>query len=323
MPPKRVIIEPDVFVRSPLEHQNAHRRPRSDSAPSQLGTFGIEHYSTPSEHNEPLLDVQQEDMLPQLNTVPRITAQPDSARFPPQAHETEEYRQALVAAREREEVLASQMRQLQLQLDNMERDRAAPLQPPPRDATSTRDFGNAQLRTDDTRRTNFTARPADSHRAASGTNTLAVAKSTFNKVKASDVPKFHGNFGEDVGLWIIQVSAIYSQAGCSDEDLCQALASLLKETRPSCSEPYPTWSARDSRLGTFGKPLFDEPIEDRTSNTPQGRSATRESLTTTSSLQITIKTSEVCRSMPTPKTVPIGNSFTTRSLAFRRSSTRP
>lgn len=29
-------------------------------------------------------------------------------------------------------------------------------------------------------------------------------------------------------MWITQVSAIYSQAGCSDEDLCQALASLLK-----------------------------------------------------------------------------------------------
>lgn len=42
------------------------------------------------------------------------------------------------------------------------------------------------------------------------------------------MPKFKAQVGGDVDLWIIQVSAIYSQAGCSDDDLLQSLPSLFK-----------------------------------------------------------------------------------------------
>lgn len=155
MPPKRTVGEPNVFrdAPSPSEMQ-ANRRPRSDSAPSQLGS-GDQHSITPPARMGLLVPPQQEEVDNTIhntntNTLLSHAAQPLTTPLPVQAHQTEDYRLALAAARDREEALATQMRALQAQLENMERERAAPMQPPLRDTYSTRDYSNAQLRSEGT-----------------------------------------------------------------------------------------------------------------------------------------------------------------------------
>ncbi|GHJ84923.1 hypothetical protein NliqN6_1325 [Naganishia liquefaciens] len=77
-----------------------------------------------------------------------------------------------------------------------------------------------------------------------------VSSSTpHTKVKASDLPKFRGSKGEDVEIWIEQVSAIFDSNRCSDEDIVALLSVILKDTAlrwftrlgQKGRAKYPTW----------------------------------------------------------------------------------
>jgi hypothetical protein len=123
----------------------------------------------------------------------------------------------------REQILEEQLEALQIRNDELER--TVHERPAPRPFNFNGDFGDGELRPGRSQRAAFSTRTRD-HRDTSPAP--QVTTNSRYKVKASDVPKFKAQVGEDVDLWIAQVSAIYSQAGCSDDDLLQSLPSLFK-----------------------------------------------------------------------------------------------
>jgi hypothetical protein len=60
---------------------------------------------------------------------------------------------------------------------------------------------------------------------------LASIQNTYTKVKASDLPKFKGDKGEDVETWIEQLSAIFQANRCSDSEIVAFLSVILKRHR--------------------------------------------------------------------------------------------
>lgn len=103
-------------------------------------------------------------------------------------------------------------------------ERRAPERPSYRAATSAKHFNNGELKPGHSQRRDTYAR---SNQPTS--DVIPISQTTHSiKVKASDVPKFKAEVGEDVDLWITQVSAIYFQAGCSDDDLLQTLPTLFQ-----------------------------------------------------------------------------------------------
>jgi hypothetical protein len=72
-----------------------------------------------------------------------------------------------------------------------------------------------------------------SHRPSYFDNNLN-SSSTYNrsatKIKASDLPKFRGDKGEDVDVWIGQLSAIFDANNCSNSDIVAFLSVILKDT---------------------------------------------------------------------------------------------
>lgn len=72
-----------------------------------------------------------------------------------------------------------------------------------------------------------------SHRPSYFDNNLD-SSSTYNrsatKIKASDLPKFRGDKGEDVDVWIGQLSAIFDINNCSNSDIVAFLSVILKDT---------------------------------------------------------------------------------------------
>jgi hypothetical protein len=89
--------------------------------------------------------------------------------------------------------------------------------------------------------------PFHTHRNA---NPPAPAHISHSRVKASDLPKFKGDKGEDVEVWIEQVSAIFGANRCSDEEIVAFLSVILKDTALKWftrlglkgRSPFPTWS---------------------------------------------------------------------------------
>ena len=121
-----------------------------------------------------------------------------------------------------EELLQEQVATLQARLAEIER--RATERPSYRAATSAKDFNNGELKPGRSQR-----RDTYAHGNHHTSDDAFVSKNTHSiRVKASDVPKFKAKVGEDVDIWISQVSSIYSQAGCSDDDLLQTLFTLFQ-----------------------------------------------------------------------------------------------
>ena len=57
-----------------------------------------------------------------------------------------------------------------------------------------------------------------------------LQNSHTTKLKASDLPKFKGDKGEDVETWIEQVDAIFESTKCSESDIVALLSVILKGT---------------------------------------------------------------------------------------------
>lgn len=55
-------------------------------------------------------------------------------------------------------------------------------------------------------------------------------RASTTKIKASDLPKFRGEKGEDVEVWIEQVSAIFEANSCSNAEIVAFLSVILKAT---------------------------------------------------------------------------------------------
>ncbi|KAJ9096137.1 hypothetical protein QFC20_006513 [Naganishia adeliensis] len=53
---------------------------------------------------------------------------------------------------------------------------------------------------------------------------------SHTKIKASDLPKFGGDKGEDVGVWIGQLSAIFDANNCTNSEIVAFLSVILKDT---------------------------------------------------------------------------------------------
>jgi hypothetical protein len=58
----------------------------------------------------------------------------------------------------------------------------------------------------------------------------ASSQNPHTKIKASDLPKFKGDKGEDVETWIEQLSAIFQANRCSDLEIVAFLSVILKDT---------------------------------------------------------------------------------------------
>jgi hypothetical protein len=69
------------------------------------------------------------------------------------------------------------------------------------------------------------------------------------KIKASDLPKFKGEKGDDVEVWIEQVSAIFEANHCTNSEIVAFLSVILKDTAlkwftrlgPKGRSQFPTW----------------------------------------------------------------------------------
>ncbi|KAJ9092839.1 hypothetical protein QFC20_007267 [Naganishia adeliensis] len=69
------------------------------------------------------------------------------------------------------------------------------------------------------------------------------------KIKASDLPKFRGEKGDDVEVWIEQVSAIFEANRCNNSEIVAFLFVILKDTAlkwltrlgPKGRSQFPTW----------------------------------------------------------------------------------
>lgn len=197
-------------------------------------------------------------------------------------------------------MLEAKSLELEMRLDASDK-RQVP-RPAPNPHNSDEDYNNPQLRPGQCRRALFSTRSNKSHGLLPAhviTPPYAHVSSHYN-VKASDVPKFNAQVGEDVDLWISQVSAIYSQAGCSEDDLLQSLPSLLRGRQqsglPPCLEKSgptcPLWMGLSEGL-----------IGEQTSSTAHAPSATNESSVTTSFSPAITRISDPFSDAPSQRTV--------------------
>lgn len=80
-------------------------------------------------------------------------------------------------------------------------------------------------------------------------NPHSALQNSGSKIKASDLPKFRGEKGEDVEVWIEQVSAIFEANMCSNQEIVALLSVILKDTAlkwftrlgPKGRSQFPTW----------------------------------------------------------------------------------
>jgi hypothetical protein len=76
------------------------------------------------------------------------------------------------------------------------------------------------------------------------------SQNSHTKIKASDLPKFKGEKGDDVEVWIEQVSAIFEANRCNNSEIVAFLSVILKDnalkwfTRlgPKGRSQFPTWT---------------------------------------------------------------------------------
>jgi hypothetical protein len=75
-----------------------------------------------------------------------------------------------------------------------------------------------------------------------------------SQLKASDVPKFSGAPGQDIDMWISQITAIFSYGSRTDADLLQMLPLILVDRAGIWFSCLETANAKSSTQGRLGRP---------------------------------------------------------------------